>query len=157
MSSQPEGLIHTLEDRGQLIGGRWQTQSGSELISECPVNEATVWRGQAAGEEQIDEAFKAARQAVRGWGQLSAEKRVHYVEAFAKLVGSQSEELAQLISAETGKPLWESKTEAAACVGKIAVSVDAFRQRRDMSSFEMGELQAVTRFKPFGVMGVLGL
>lgn len=156
MSNQPEGLIHELEDRGQLIGGRWQVLGDSELVSECPVNGATVWRGQSAGEALIDGAFKSARQAVKGWGQLDVGERIQYVEAFAELVGSQSEELAELISAETGKPLWESKTEAAACVGKIAVSVDAFRQRRDTSSFEMGELRAVTRFKPFGVMGVLG-
>jgi succinylglutamic semialdehyde dehydrogenase len=64
--------------------------------------------------------------------------------------------LSELISRETGKPVWESKTEVAATSGKVAVSVAAFHERRDTRSFEMGDLNAVTRFKPFGVCGVLG-
>jgi succinylglutamic semialdehyde dehydrogenase len=64
--------------------------------------------------------------------------------------------LAEIIATETGKVLWEAKTEAGAVAGKVDVSIDALKTRRDTTSFEMGELKAVTRFKPHGVVGVLG-
>ena len=78
------------------------------------------------------------------------------VNRCSSLVKESADELAWLIARETGKAWWEAKTEVAATVGKAGVSVDAFRTRRDTSSFEMGEVNAVTRFKPHGVMGVLG-
>ena len=156
MSNQSNRSIRTLTDQGQLIGGQWQMSGETELVSECPVDQAVVWRGHVASRDQIEAAFQAARRAVGSWSQRPVDQRIQLAQTFAELVASSCDELAELISAETGKPLWESKTEVAACVGKIAVSVDSFRQRRDVSSFEMGEMQAVTRFKPFGVMAVLG-
>ena len=67
-----------------------------------------------------------------------------------------ADELADLIAKETGKPYWETKTEAAAVVGKVAVSIDSMRERRSTTSFAMGDANAVTRYKPHGVCGVLG-
>lgn len=61
-----------------------------------------------------------------------------------------------MIARETGKPIWETKTEAGAVAGKVDVSIDAFRTRRDTTSFEMTGMNAVTRFKPHGVCAVLG-
>ncbi|MCH2181270.1 MAG: succinylglutamate-semialdehyde dehydrogenase [Mariniblastus sp.] len=156
MTETPNRSIRTLQDQGQLIGGQWQSSGESELVSDCPVDQSVVWQGHVASRGQLDEAFHSARRAVGSWSRRPVAERIAYTEAFAERVKSCGDELAELISAETGKPLWESKTEVAACVGKISVSIDSFRQRRDQSSFEMGELQAVTRFKPFGVMAVLG-
>jgi succinylglutamic semialdehyde dehydrogenase len=61
-----------------------------------------------------------------------------------------------LIARETGKPLWEARTEAGAVAGKVDLSIDAFRTRRDTTSFEVGSMNAVTRYKPHGVCAVLG-
>ena len=75
---------------------------------------------------------------------------------YAEAVKSKSEELALLISRETGKPVWESKTEAGAVVGKAELAIGAIRERRDMSQTEMDGFSTVTRYKPHGVVGVLG-
>lgn len=75
---------------------------------------------------------------------------------FAELVTNNGEELAGLIARETGKPVWEARTEVAAVAGKIALSIEAFHSRRDTSSFDMAGTRAVTRFKPHGVCAVLG-
>ena len=64
--------------------------------------------------------------------------------------------MALLISQEMGKPNWESKTEAGAVVGKAQLAIDAYRERRDTITSELGGFNAVTRFKPHGVLGVLG-
>jgi len=64
--------------------------------------------------------------------------------------------LALLIARETGKPYWEALTAAAAVAGKADLSIAASQERRDTQSMEVAGGKAVVRFKPHGVMGVLG-
>src|SRR5205085_2715997 len=66
-------------------------------------------------------------------------------------------EFAELISKETGKPLWETKTEVAAVVNKVEISVDAHAERTPQRKMEaaLGNRIAV-RHKPHGVLAVLG-
>ncbi len=139
-----------------LIDGQFVDGTGDEFESLCPVDNHVVWSGRASDAAQIDSAFGAARSAFGLWWNLGADRRIEIVTAYANRVKEKANELALLISRETGKPVWESKTEVGAVVGKAAVSVDSFRERRDTSSFEMGAVNAVTRFKPHGVLGVLG-
>ena len=148
--------IRTLDSTGQLINGAWQDGESDELQSLCPVNDSVVWQSKQATTSQVDAAIDAARDALPAWWDVPTEKRIEHVTRYAETIKANTDELAELISAETGKPLWESKTEAGAVVGKAAVSIDSFKERRDTKSFELGDLQAVTRFKPFGVLGVLG-
>lgn len=138
------------------INGEWISGDGAAFQSTCPVDNSTVWSGNEASKTQIDSAFLAAREAYGPWWDLGADARIKICESYAAYVKDNAEEIANLIAFETGKPIWESKTEVGATAGKIAVSVDAFRERRDTKSFEMGDMNAVTRFKPFGVCGVLG-
>ena len=51
-----------------------------------------------------------------------------------------SEELAVAIAQETGKPLWETRTEAGAMVGKIAIAEKAFLDRTGDVENQMVEL-----------------
>ena len=148
--------MRRLKGTGQLIDGAWHEGAASELESLCPVDNSVVWGSREASTEQVDTAIDAARRALPTWCRLPTEKRIEHVRRYAETIKDSADELAELISAETGKPLWETKTEVGAVVGKADVSITAFQERRDTKSFEMGELQAVTRFKPFGVMGVLG-
>ncbi len=148
--------IRRLESKGQHIGGKWAHDSSEEFVSLCPVDDSVVMRTPFATEAHVDDAVAAARSSLRNWSMAPVDERIKIVEVYADLIKEHADELAELISAETGKPLWESKTEVGAVIGKSAVSIDSFRTRRDTTSFEMGDLQAVTRFKPYGVLGVLG-
>jgi succinylglutamic semialdehyde dehydrogenase len=138
------------------IDGQWMAAEANGFQSTCPVDQSVVWRGGEASAAQVELAFSAARKAFGNWFQLGAERRIEFCRRFAEGVAARGESLAELISRETGKPLWESRTEVAAVVGKINLSVEAFRTRRDTTSFEMGEARAVTRYKPHGVCAVLG-
>lgn len=139
-----------------FLGGEWVEGRADEFVSTCPSNDQAIWRGREANEEQVVAAFAAARSAFGPWWDKPIEKRIEICHRFAALVKERSEELARLISSEMGKTLWESRSEATTVVAKIAVSVEALRARRDTRQFEMNGLQAVTRYKPFGVMAVLG-
>ncbi len=62
-----------------------------------------------------------------------------------------------MISRETGKPLWEAKTEVGAVVNKVEISVAAYADRTPQKKLEaaLGSKVAV-RHKPHGVLAVLG-
>ncbi len=88
--------------------------------------------------------------------ETSLDNRFAIARRFAELVNQRKEELAKLITVEVGKPLWEARTEVAAVVGKIANSIDAILKRRWTTTEQIGAYVAVTRFRPHGVMLVLG-
>ena len=140
----------------QFIAGQWDAGQGSELVSTSPVDESRIWSGNEATVEQVRCAFLAARDAQGDWWDQPLESRILVCQRFSEIVKQRQDELAELISREIGKPLWESKTEAGAVAAKIAVSIDAMKTRRGGDSFEMGASNAVTRFKPHGVLAVLG-
>lgn len=66
------------------------------------------------------------------------------------------ESFAEAISIETGKPLWESKTEVQAMIGKIALCIDAQTKRCAEMHPAHPVAQAVSRHRPYGVVAVLG-
>jgi len=76
---------------------------------------------------------------------------------FANVVRSKESEFAELIARETGKPLWETRTEVAAVVNKVDISVEAYAERTPQRKMEaaLGNRIAV-RHKPHGVLAVLG-
>ena len=73
------------------------------------------------------------------------------------MVRGKFEPFADLIARETGKPLWEARTEAEAVINKVDISVDAHGDRNAQRKLEgaMGARVAV-RHKPHGVLAVLG-
>lgn len=139
-----------------LIDGRWVPGAGEEFVSTCPASGKEVWRGFAASKDQVAEAFASARRAFETWCDVPLSERITLCERFATVAKEKSDELAHLISNEMGKTLWESRAEAATVVGKIALSIEALKSRRDTIRFELAGYEAVTRFKPYGVMSVLG-
>ncbi len=145
-----------MASRQLRIGNQWVDGNGPFFSSICPADESLVWEGNSATADQVNDAFESARSAFGSWWDHSADQRVVIATAFRDNVKASAGELAELISRETGKPLWETKTEAAAVAGKVDLSIDAFRTRRDTTSFEVGAMNAVTRYKPHGVCAVLG-
>ena len=69
---------------------------------------------------------------------------------------ARQETLAATIAQEVGKPLWESRGEVAAMVGKVSVSQQAFDDRCGERHQEAQGVRSATRFKPHGVVGVFG-
>ncbi|MBE3669785.1 succinylglutamate-semialdehyde dehydrogenase [Vibrio navarrensis] len=140
----------------QWIAGEWVEGQGEEFTSLSPYDNQVVWRGKGATEPQVEQAVKASRHAFLSWKKLTFAEREAYVLAFAERVKARSEEIAQVIAKETGKPLWETRTEAAAMAGKIAISIRAYHERTGESQKEAAGNQIVLRHRPLGVMAVFG-
>ncbi|MCG7539090.1 succinylglutamate-semialdehyde dehydrogenase [Pseudoalteromonas sp. OF7H-1] len=140
----------------QLINGEWIAGQGASFSSVNPANNDVIWSANAATAGQVDGAVKAAREAFYSWSDMSFEARLEIVKRFAEVLKENSEELAIAIAKETGKPLWETRTEAGAMVGKIAISEKAYQERTGVVENPMPVGRAVIRHKAHGVVAVFG-
>jgi succinylglutamic semialdehyde dehydrogenase len=140
----------------QFIQGQWQVGAAQLFSSINPANGTTIWQGQAADAQQVDLAVKTARTAFIEWSQRSLSERIAIVQAFAEQLKQHAEAMATLISEETGKALWESRTEVAAMTGKIAISIKAHAERTGTVENAMPGAKAFIRHKPHGVVAVFG-
>ncbi len=140
----------------QWIAGQWVAGQGEHLTSLSPYNNEIVWQGDSATPAQVEDAVKAARTAFVAWKKLPFAAREKVVLAFAEKVKANAEAIAEVIAKETGKPIWETRTEAAAMAGKIAISIRAYHDRTGESVREAAGNQIVLRHRPLGVMAVFG-
>ena len=113
-----------------------------------------MWSGEV-GDAAAEVA--AARAAWAEWAAHSVAYRMETLRRFANVVRARTDEFASLISCETGKPLWEAKTEVGAVVNKVEISISAYADRTPQKKLEaaLGSKVAL-RHKPHGVLAVLG-
>jgi succinylglutamic semialdehyde dehydrogenase len=127
---------------------------GSRLVSTDPATSEEIWSG-PVGDAAAEVAV--ARAAWPAWAAHSNAYRIEAVRRFANVVRKKEAQFSELIAQETGKPLWEAKTEVAAVVNKVEISVEAYAERTPQRKMEaaLGNRVAV-RHKPHGVLAVLG-
>lgn len=140
----------------QFINNQWLGGEGKEFTSLDPVKNTQVWQGQAATAAQVDTAVQVARKAQYDWAGLSFDERVAVVKKFAEQLTNNKEAMALTIASETGKALWEARTEVAAMIGKIDISVRAYQERTGTKENPMPQGRAFVRHKPHGVVAVFG-
>lgn len=125
-----------------------------EIISIEPASGAELWRGPIG---DVAAAVATAREAAPQWARESHTRRIELVRRFANQVRKQIDPFAELISRETGKPLWEARTEVEAVIAKVDISVKAYSERTGSKKLDSAlQGQAGLRHKPHGVMAVLG-
>lgn len=142
--------------KAQFIAGQWLEGQGHSMTSVDPAKKQVIWQASSATAEQVEQAVKAARQAFLPWAEFSFDERLAFVKRFAELLGEHKDELALVIARETGKPLWETATEVAAMIGKVAISERAYQERTGTVENPMPQGRAFIRHKPHGVVAVFG-
>jgi succinylglutamic semialdehyde dehydrogenase len=138
------------------LNGKWQQSTGELFSSTNPFNNALIWQGNTATPKEIAIASDAAHKALSNWATLDSTSRSNYLQKFADIVEKNRQTLTELISLETGKPLWESATEVTAVIGKVKLSLQAYQERTSEKQTVTPEATACLRFKPHGVVAVLG-
>jgi succinylglutamic semialdehyde dehydrogenase len=149
-------MSQLISSNGQYINGHWVKGKGIILESINPAYGTLLWQGTTATDEEISSAYQAAHHALSSWSLKRFEERCQPIKEFAHQIEKNKALLAQLISLETGKPLWESHTEVSAVIGKINLSIQAYQERTSPKESASTEANACLRYKPHGVVVVLG-
>ena len=106
----------------QFINGQWRDGQGTDWIKTDPVSNQALWTAHEANSVDVEEATLAARGAFPAWAKRPIEQRIETIERFAALLEQNKKHLAEVISQETSKPLWETLTEVQSMIGKVDLS-----------------------------------
>lgn len=112
-----------------FISQKWIEGSGTVFSSHNPATGERVWQGKSASLGDVDAAVLSAQGAFQEWADLTVEERFSYLSEFSRLLKSSHHSLAEIISKETGKPLWDSKGEVEAMINKAPLSFEAYQKR----------------------------
>lgn len=121
-----------------------------------PATGETVWEGAAASAAQVQAAADRARAAFPDWADRPRQDRIDAVKRYQAVLKARAPQMAEAISRETGKALWETTAELAAMAGKVDISIRAYDERTGERTAETGFGHATLRHRPHGVAAVLG-
>lgn len=152
--------IFPLEYKGDFINGQFIKPNRSDGqfkdISPGDLNDQIMTVSFAY--DHIDKACTAAKDAWLPWAKLSLEERKTYLVRLKEIFETEKNRMAQAISRDTGKPLWDALAEAGALASKIDItlnySVKMIAEERVTNA--LPGVDGVIRYKGRGVMAVLG-
>lgn len=141
---------------GVYIDNRWRAGSGAPFENHCPATGELVWDGLGANDSEVRDAVASARRAFWHWSRLPQGDRTSILERYAEEIAKRADVIAETVSRDMGKALWESKSEAATMQAKVGVSIAAQVERAGtkFSSANFGSSHLTHR--PHGVMAVFG-
>jgi succinylglutamic semialdehyde dehydrogenase len=119
--------------RGDYFNGEFTAKNGlntkdinssSEAINKfCPGDLShKLWEAQV-NYANIDKVIESAVDGYSSWRKLDISERVNFLKKFQEVATKRKEHIAMAIALETGKPLWESMTEAGAIGAKVGVTI----------------------------------
>ncbi|MFN2496105.1 MAG: aldehyde dehydrogenase family protein [Pseudonocardiaceae bacterium] len=138
-------------------------EGGDERTRFASTNPRT---GEVVGQHRVyDEAavravVARARQAATWWGGLGFAERKKRLLAWCSWLARHIDQLADVISAETGKPLDEARLECVLVIAHLDWAARhaerVLRRRRVNSGLLMIQEAATLEYQPYGVIGVIG-
>jgi succinylglutamic semialdehyde dehydrogenase len=144
-------------NNGKLyINGAWKTGGGAAFASRNPATSELLWQGHAATPQDIDTAMQAAQRAASDWALASLEYRLEILKRFQSIIETRKEALAVTLAQETGKALWDARSEIVAMVNKLNFCIAAYHERTGDKFGEGQGFKTALRFKPHGVVAVYG-
>ncbi len=139
-----------------FINGRWTSGEGAAFTSTDPATGEAVWTGAEATAAQAAAAVDAARAAFPDWADRPRQERIEAVKRYQAVLKDRAADMAEAISRETGKALWETKAELGSMQGKVDISIRAYEERTGERAADTAFGRAVLRHRPHGVAAVLG-
>ena len=147
--------------KGHYLNGRFvlPEESGKNRISVSPgdlSDEIMKWREEDFA--PVDFACEAGKRASLSYMQTSLEERKEKLLSLKAIFQKKSRELAEVISRETGKPLWEARGEARALSQKVDVTLqDSLKliEEKHIPRADGDRLGRI-RFRPRGLLAVIG-
>ena len=139
-----------------FIAGQWQPSQCQHWIENfSPATGEHIANIPCSSSEDIDLAVEAALDAAEQWGQFSINERADWLEKIADELEQRTDEIAQLESLDTGKPITLARNvDAARSVANFRFFAE---QGREFESeiFEMSDATNRVLYKPVGVAGLI--
>ncbi len=153
-------VLQPIEYKGNFIDGEFVVPQSSKLDFEnySPANLDEKVIEIRTDIDHVNQACESAQKAFVEWSVLGIEKRMEILRKVQEKFIEKEEAFAEVISRETGKPLWETKTEAKAIVGKFSItfehSLELVKEVRLENA--LPNVDGFIRYRPRGVFAVLG-
>lgn len=94
------------------IDGEWIKGSGESMMDVVnPATEEVIASVPRGTRDDVKRALDSATQAQKGWEELAPLERASFMLKIARLIHERREELAEVLTSEQGKPLYESRLE----------------------------------------------
>lgn len=140
-----------------FVNGRWMSSSGSEQI-EClsPLTQELLTSVPDATAEDIDVAVAAATTAQLTWADVPAKKRQALLEAAADRLVADLDRIAWLETANTGKPIRESRANVLTAADRLRYYAGACRVFEGVVVPVTRDITSYGLRKPLGVVGIIG-
>jgi aldehyde dehydrogenase (NAD+) len=141
-------------ERHQIfVNGKWRESMNDGTIDVInPATEDVIARVPRGGASDVDEAARAAHDALDGWSQVSVDDRVALLERLADVLESRSEELTRTIVSEVGEPLdAAAKHQTAAPIAHLRNTAACLRE----IEFDETIGQTTVHRAPAGVVGAI--
>jgi succinylglutamic semialdehyde dehydrogenase len=108
--------------------------------------------------DHVHMATRAAKKAFTPWARLSQGQRNEYIKRLREVYVAHAEQITEVISRDTGKPLWEAATEAKSLVNKIDITLEYSLKLVQDERVEnaLPGVDGYIRHRPRGVQAVLG-
>ena len=139
------------------IDGEWiEADDGTTLAVTNPATGEKIAEVASVGEAETRRAIEAAETALPEWSALSAKSRAQVLRKWFELVMENQEDLAQLMTAEQGKPLAESRGEVAYGASFIEwFAEEGKRVYGDVIPAARADQRILTLRQPIGVVAAI--
>lgn len=128
-----------------LVNGEWKS-SEKEITIYSPINQEELGTVPAMSQAEVDEAMKAAREALPAWRDLSAVERAAYLHKTAAILERDKEEIGTILAKEVAKGI-------KAAIGEVVRTADLIRYAAEEGlritgqAMEGGGFEAVSKNK----------
>lgn len=150
--------IETLS--GALIAGEWIDGHGGTFEVRSPHKDAIVHTVSRCDADDVAAAASAARAAAPGWKATSVVERAEILRRVCKVILDHAEEIAQMVTLETGKTINETREElweyTAPAYSRAAEEILRFKGQTFPSTQERtNNKRLVLTHRPIGVVAVI--
>ena len=154
-------LLLFLRDNHVMAQSMPAKSPGAELVSRNPATGEEIGRAPLTMPEEVARAVGRAREAQREWSKRSFRERGRFVMKARRIILSELEEIALLISRETGKPVAEAISM------ELATTLDLMQyfarksagllspRRISVGQYALMGRSSYEIYKPLGVVGIV--
>jgi betaine-aldehyde dehydrogenase len=144
-------------DNGVAARARSSPAAGERFASINPATGEVLGYVTAAGAAQVNAAVRSAQKAQAGWGAMTGTERARVLRRAADILRLRNQELAELETRDTGKPIQETR------VVDVSSGADCFEYFAGLAQslagehIDLGRLAfGYTRREPLGVVAGIG-